>query len=228
MGSDFVSISEAAKMLNRSKRAVGGYLKNGVLTKHYDGRTVAIPRAEVETLAIDIGSHMPAMNRKTFFQLVSRVQRLEAASAVLQKVTGLGAAPMRPSKAESSGLYDAARKAVGAKVWGLDEINAWVDLYERMDEVFFDIVSAHVAVSDPWRPFFELCIAQAKQVSQQQGFSTNLGLQQLHDRLRSSMKTMRGVVLAWIEVGGGSAEASVDPHQDLLRRLAAKRSSSLG
>jgi excisionase family DNA binding protein len=228
MGSDFVSIAEAAKTLKRSKRTVVSYLKNGLLHRERVGRKTLIPVADVESLLVELGVDLPAMNRKTFYQLVARVQRLEMTSAVLQRATGIGASPLRPSKDEALGLYEAAQRALGTEIWRTDELDLWADMYEKMDEVFFDIVGSYIAVTDAWRPFYTLCVAQARRVSQHQGFEKDLHLQQLHDRLRLSMKMMRGVVLAWVELGGGSATAVVDPLDDLSRRLSAKRLAPTG
>ena len=228
MGSDFVSIAEAAKTLKRSKRTVVSYLKNGLLRRERVGRKTLIPAADVEALLTELGVDLPAMSRKTFYQLVARVQRLEMTSAVLQRATGIGASPLRPSKDEALGLYEAAQKAKSMEIWRTDELDLWADMYEKMDEVFFDIVGSYTATTDAWRPFYALCVAQARLVSQHQGFETDLHLQQLHDRLRLSMKTMRGVVLVWIELGNGDALKTVEPIEDLSRRLAAKRLSPTG
>jgi hypothetical protein len=228
MGSDFVSIAEAAKMLKRSKRTVVSYLKNGLLHRERVEKKTLIPVADVEALLVELGVDLPAMNRKTFYQLVARVQRLEMSSAVLQKATGIGASPLRPSKDEALGLYEAAQRALVTGSWQMDELDLWADMYEKMDEVFFDILGSYIAVTDSWRPFYGLCVAQARLVSQQEEFATDLHLQQIHDRLRLSMKMMRGVVLAWVELGNGDALKAVEPIEDLSRRLAAKRLSPTG
>lgn len=219
MGSDFVSVSEAAKMLKRSKRTIVTYLKNGMLHRERDGQRTLIPKSEVEALITELGVDLPVMNRKTFYQLSSRVQRLEMAIAVLQKATGIGFSPLRPSRDEALGLEEAASRALAAGVWHTEEIAMWADMYEKMDDVFFDIVGSYIAKTDGWRKFYELCIAQARQVSQQESFRVDLGLQQLHDRLRMSMKEMRACVLVWVELHGGSAEMLVTPSEDIRRRL---------
>jgi hypothetical protein len=228
MGSDFVSIAEAARLLKRSKKTVTAYLNSGALRRVRNGIRVVIPVADVEALSVDIGTNLPAMNKKTFYQLVARVQRLEMAVAVLRKATGIGASPLRPSKEESVGLYEAAIRALAAGKWEQAEIDVWADLYEKMDEVFFDILGSYVARTDAWRPFFELCIAQARQVSQHEDFPRSLGLQQRHDRLRLSIREMRNVILVWVETGGGVSMAAVMPVEDLAKRLSEKPPPSLG
>jgi len=228
MGSDFVSISTAAKMLKRSKRTVVTYLKNGMLRREREGRSTVIPKSDVEALRTEIGVDLPAMNRKTFYQLAARVQRLEMGLAVLKRATGIGAVPLRPSREEAAGLIAAAERAMTANTWSVDEMNMWADMYEKMDEVFFDIVGSFVSATDAWRPFYELCMAQIRSVEGMAGFSTSLSLQQLHDRLRISMKEIRSVIVAWVELGGGKSMMLLSPSEDILRRLSAKGRPSLG
>lgn len=228
MGSDFVSIGEAAKMLKRSKRTIITYLKNGMLRREREGRSTVIPKSDVEALITELGVDLPPMNRQTLFQLVARVQRLEVSVAVLKRATGIGAVPLRPSRDEALGLKQAAEHALASGSWTVEELHMWADMFERMDEVFFDILGVIVSAADSWRPFYELCVAQVRFVEGMEGFSGNLSLQQLHDRLRLHMKSLRAIVLAWIELGGGHAELLVSPSEDILRRLSAKGRSSLG
>lgn len=227
MGSDFVSTVEASKMLRRSRRTVVEYLKNGLLRRDKQGKTVLIPREDVERLAVDLGTNLPPMNRQTFFQLTARIQRLEAAVAVLKKAAGITDSPMRPEKDDAIGLYTMARRAQTDKDWKSEEVLMWADLFEKMDEVFFDAVSIYTGDQEAWRPFYSLCAAQAQQIAYQEDFKTSLFLQQLHDRLCLSLKTMRGVVLAWIESGNGTAIDQALPEEALVRRLSAKTRKSL-
>lgn len=228
MGSDFVSIDEAAKLLGRSRRSVTEYLKNGVLRRVRQGKKVMIPRQEVEDLCVDIGANLPPMNRQTFFQLTSRIQRIEAAMAVLKKAAGFSDAPIRPDKNEAVGMLAAAKKAKEESSWKLDEIDLWADMYEKMDEVFFDAVSAFTSESEAWRPFYKLCAAQAHQLAYSPDFKTSLRVQALHDRLCFSLKNMRHIILAWIEAGNGSAPDIAMPEEALLRLIPAKVAASQG
>jgi excisionase family DNA binding protein len=224
MGSDFVSTTEAAKLLGRSRRTVIAYQQKGALRRVRNGRRVLIPKEDVESLAVDIGANLPAANRKTIYQLVARVQRLEAAIAVLKKAAGLQDAAIRPAKEEAAGLYTAATRALASSTWSLAEIGMWVDLYEKLDEISFDEISAYSGHQEAWWPFYQLCVAQTKQVAHTKSFETSLSLQQLHSRLCLAMKNMRGIILVWVEVGGGTALTQAFPIEGLLKSLKAKHS----
>jgi excisionase family DNA binding protein len=213
MGSDFVSTAEAAKLLGRSKRTVIAYQQSGVLRRVRNGRSVRIPKEDVD---------LPPINRKTIFQLVSRVHHLEASVAVLKKAVGFQDTPIRPAKEEAAGLYTAAVKAVAANTWSLKEIEMWADLYEKLDEVSFEEISTYSGHQESWWPFYQLCIAQTKHVAHMKGFGFALPIQQLHARLCLAMKNMRGILLSWIEVGGGTALSQAFPIEGLLKSLSAK------
>lgn len=222
MGSDFVSTADAAKLLGCSRRTVIAYQQKGVLRRVRNGQRVLIPREDVEALALEIGTNLPALNRKTFYQLVSRVQHLEASIAVLKKATGIGDAAIRPSKEEGAGLYTAAVKSLKATKWQIEEIDMWASLYEKLDEVSFEEISAYSGHQEAWWPFYQLCVAQTKQVAYSAGFDTSLQLQQLHSRLCLAMKNMRNIILVWVEAGGDTALTEAFSIEGLLQSLKAK------
>lgn len=230
MGSDFaerMTPAEAAKRLHRSRRTVTTYIKSGVLRTYKDGNSSFLLREDVEQLALELGAGFPPMNRKTFYSLCAHVQRLEMDVAVLKKMAGVIDSPMRPSQEEAEGLFMAASKAAADGVWEEREVQMWADLYEKMDDVFFDILTERLGRADAWRPFYELCLAQAKQVSIAESYATSIQAQHLHDRLSVGLSRMRKVILVWVEAGNSvaaqRAEAKMDGDaQAVLKRLIAK------
>jgi hypothetical protein len=230
MGSDFgerVTVEQAAKMLGRSRRTVTTYMKNGILHRHVEDKRVYLLRSQVEQLQIDLGADLPPMNRKTFYQLSAHVRRLEMDMAVLKRVTGFYDSPLRPSVDEAQGIYAAAKKSASEGVWQVDEIRMWADLYDKMDDVFFDVLALHTEQADAWRPLYELCLAQSRQLSMSYEYRTDLQCQHLHDRLQTALSRMRKVILVWIEAGNSpmarAAEDKMDgDSQAVLRRLTAK------
>jgi excisionase family DNA binding protein len=226
VGSDFVRIDEAAKILGKTRRTVTNYLEKGVLRRVKEGKPVLLSRTEVEELAVDLGSNFPRMSRKTFYQLVAHVQKLEQDMAVMKKALGYGGSPLRPSRQETLELSAAAMRAVEAKTWSSQEIEMWADLYERMDDVFFDVLASHMP-DGTWKTFYDLCVAQMKQVSYDPAFDRRLDLQTLHQRLGFGLKNIRKTILTTIEVGHGkTTETTLDvmdgKRSAVLRHLAAK------
>jgi hypothetical protein len=230
MGSEFadlITFEQAAKMLFRSRRTVTSYVKNGVLNKVQRGRAVFLRQSEVEQLQVEIGAGFPPMNRKTFYRLCAHVQRLEMDMAVLKRMNGVYDTPLRPSTEECGALWAAARKAADQGVWTLEEIRMWADLFDKMDDVFFDVLAIGTGVADAWRPLYELCLAQARQISLMAEFKNQVQHQAVHDRLQTGLSRMRKVILVWIEAGNSKAAQEAESKMDgdtqaVLRRLTAK------
>jgi excisionase family DNA binding protein len=223
MGSDFVSVKEAAKLLKRTSRTVVAYQQKGLLRRVRVGKKVLIPKEEVETLSAEINANLPPLSRKTFYQLFARVQYLESAVAILKKAAGFGDAPLRPGKEEAIGLVAAAQRALDAGSWTSEEIYMWASVYEKLDEASFYEISAHTGNDESWRPFYGLCVEQTRQVATTHGLASSLPLQQLHTRLCGSLTMLRKVVIAWVELGGGSQKV-LHPDQsveELLKGLQA-------
>jgi hypothetical protein len=229
MGSSFYTFDEAAKKLGKTKRSVHAYVKRGLLRRgRHEGRTV-IPAEDVENLAADLGAGFPPMNRKTFFQLMARVQKLEQDMAVVRRMTGIQDEPLRPSKEEAVGLHMAATRAIEATSWHKEEISTWADLFDRMDEVCFDIFEDYVSVPVPWAVFYQLCLAMMRFVSTSPDFHTSLTAQHVHKRLDEGRKAIRHTILMWVELGkGGTPEVLLraldDRHSVLLRKVTGKNS----
>jgi len=220
-------MEEAAKMLGRTVRSVRSYMKTGLLRRIVDSKKVFIPRTDVEQLQVELGAGFPPMNRKTFNQLVAHVQRLEMDLVVLKRMNGVYDSPLRPTKEETSNLFQACVAALSAGSWTLSEISQWADLFEKMDDVFFEVLADNIGVSDPWRPFYQICVAQMKQLSSMEGYKSSLELQHLHSRLSIGLSTMRRVIMVWIEAGRSEKAHAVATLMDgiseaVLRRLTAK------
>lgn len=223
MGSDFVSPREAAEHLGVTYRTIVNYLKKGVLrkVKVEKGKRVHIPMEDVEALAVDMGNNFPPLNKKTLFRLLAQVQRLERDVLVLKRMNAIVDAPLRPAPREAMGLYDAAVAALKAGAWRTEEVATWADLFDRMDEIFFDSLKAQ-SIEEPWRPFYDLCLAQMHQVSSTETFERDLDLQHLHKRLAEGAKLLRRIILVWIEMGNGDALIKFDAPSAILRRIRAK------
>jgi len=224
MGSDFVTFEEAASRLNRSKRSIHYYLKQGLLTKKLVNGEVLLPRADVEQLAIDLGADVPAINRKSFFELMSRVRKLEETVSVFKRMWDVQDKPLRPSDAEAMGLYGAATQALTATMWKKEEIEMWADLFDRMDETFLDTVGKVTSLPKPWATFYNLCLNMMSYLKEFEKGAPALELQILHRKLDEGRKKMRGTILMWIETGRGTIPESVfkqlnNDQDDLLRRL---------
>lgn len=231
MGSDFLTFEEAASRLNRSKRMIHYYVKQGLLTKKLVSGVVVLPHEEIEQLAVELGADAPAINRKSFFQLTSRVQKLEEAISVFKRMWDIQDQPLRPGNEEAIGLHNAATQALAAKAWKREEMEMWAGLFDRMDEVFFDTMAKATVLSKPWATFYNLCLNMMAYATEAEKKTPSLTMQAAMQKLESGRKKMRGTILMWIEMGRGTVPEGVfkqlnNDQDDMLRRLTLVSSKS--
>jgi hypothetical protein len=225
MGSDlFLSVDSAAARLSRTKRSIFKYIEQGLLTKKRQGNKVFLLAEEVEQLALELGADAPAMNRKTFLRLLSRVQKLEERMSVVQRILGMRDHPLRPDAGEAHALLAEVRAALNKRAWAWKEIETWASIFDRVDEVTLDSLQTMLAEPHPWKPLYELCVRMLAHVPTL-AEKSDLERQTLHLKLDEGRKRMRGTILMWIEMGRGSIPDSflgaLDTDSEaLLRRLA--------
>ena len=224
MGSGNYTFEEAANRLGRSKRQVHNYVKSGFIRKVLESGQAVLVREDVELVAIDLGSDMPAMNRKTFLHLTSRVKRLEEEMITVKHILEIRDAPMRPSADEARGVHAAACESLARGVWAVDEIHLWAHQFDRMDEVALDMIRDAINEPKPWLVFYELCIALMKTVPPASGLESAA----LHRKLDEGRKKMRSTVVMWVEMGRGSVTDNVFRLVDSGKESVLRRASNKG
>lgn len=225
MGSTlFYTYAEAANRLGKSKRSIHNYVKRGYIkSQTKDGNTV-LSRHDVEQLAIELGSDLPAMNRKTFFQLQSRLQKLEEEMKTVKHILEIRDEPLRPSDVELQTLYGAAQSYLAAGKWEKDTIDSWAGLFERMDEGFLEKLIKTTQEPKAWVPIFDLCLRMHDFAHSQT--QESLEWQVRYQKLDEGRKKLRGTIIMWTEMGRGTTPYPLlssleDPKEGLLRKLAA-------
>ena len=221
--SEYYTFEQAANRLNRSKRSIHVYVKDGFIGKRRVDGQVVLLKEDVEQLAIEIGADMPAMNRKTFFQLQARIKKLEDEMHAVKHILEIRDQPLRPTIQEAQGLHAAASESMTRRGnWNPDEIRLWADQFEKMDEVSFDSFSSALADPKPWMIFYQLCMWMMETVSR----SKTPEMLALHKRLDEGRKKMRGTVLMWIEMGRGSVPENVFRLLDFDKETVIRRATT--
>lgn len=227
MGSDFLTLEEAANRLGRSIRSVHLYVKSGHLRKERRDGRIVVRREEVEILAHDLLTDAPALNRKSFMELVARVQGLGRDMAVVRKALGIQADPFRPGPEESAALYQSATLELSLRNWDTKKATIWAGVFERLDEVALEKIGEALNNQTPWEVFYRLCLHMLKAVSDQPDFKTNLELQTAHLALDEARKKLRSVIIMWTELGRGTIPVgylkTLDSAEDsILKAVTAK------
>lgn len=152
---------------------------------------------------------MPAFNRKNFYMLMARVQKLEQDMGLCRRILEVRESPLRPSKNEALQLVSAATKALVTNYWTDEEIEMWTTIFDRFDETTLECLSEGTATTHPYEVFFKLCLAQMKDVSTREGFQTTLSLQLIHKKLDEGRKRLRDTILLWVRISSGSIPEQV-------------------
>lgn len=221
LGSKACTFEWAANRLQRSKRQIHNYVRQGFIQRVTQDGKVLLRQEDVEQLAIDLGADAPALNRKTFFQLASKVKRLEDEMLAVKHILEIRDSPLRPSTNEAIGLHAAAAESLGRRKWSPEEMELWAQQFERMDETTLDIFSAALSDPKPWLVFYELCLEMMKALSA----NSDMGSLVLHRRLDEGRKKIRATVVMWVEMGRGSVPDNLfrlvdSGKESILRKLA--------
>jgi len=224
---NFMSFKEAANRLGRSVRSVHSYAKQGFLKKIVRDGKVLLHAEDVEQLCIELGADLPAMNRKTFFQLQARIRQLEEKMAFVEGMWGIGEKPLHPSETETAELFDAVSAALASDAWSFPEMDMWAGLFLRFDETTLLQIAKTGLIARPWELFFELGNRFMQYVGKTPALKTDLQLQGLYRKLEAARKHLRGEAILWAEIRGGTLSEGVlkslsTPKEDLFRRLGQK------
>lgn len=226
MGRTFVTFEEAASVLKCSKRTVHTYVKKGLLRKDLEAGEVVLRREDVEQLAEQNGSQLPALNNRTMLELLSRIKNLEMKVAVFQKMHGIeDRPPLRPSPEEAEKLVSNASWYLLKKEFTSAEVELWISLFMRMDEVTFHLMKKAGVRADFWKDFFELCLHLMDFVSDPKKCKDSRTWLQQHTELNECRKSLRSLILMWVELGPERATKGLHKYlgggkEDLLLRLA--------
>lgn len=219
-----MTVNEAALRLGRSVRSVHYYLEKGFLTRKKQRDKTLIPTEDVEQLAIELGTDLPALTRRNMFDLLSRVKKLEEQMAMVQAVWGIQEQPLRPNPNEAAGLYKAATDYLTAERYHLKELETWAGLLNQFDEQVLGTVAEAAMTTQPWEVFYQLSQRLLDQLKASKELKTSLHLQALHTKLHSGRKKVREAALLWVESGRGTVPNRLfkhldTPREDLLRSI---------
>lgn len=207
MGSEFMSLDEAALRLKRTKRTIHNYRARGLLRKATLDGDVVLYREDVEQLAVDLGSGQPPMNRQTFYALCGEVRQLQEKVALLQRMQGVGSPPLRPTPQEAIALMSNLTHFLGQEAWSYEHLEAVTGgVFERVDEETLTILSRATGIPDPWEPIWRLATRMMEFMSLHPDFPLGLALPALHRRMQLARQRLRKVMVLWMEMTRGAKE----------------------
>lgn len=227
MGRTFVTFEEASLLLKCTRRTIHNYVKRGLLRRGYENGKIVLYKDEVEQLIDQNGLNIPPINNHTLLELLSRIHTLEVQMAVFRKMNGIDVSPpLRPSPEEAKQLLTNAKEYLQRTSFKEEEIILWISMFNRMDEVSFELFRKSVEDNDFWQDIFSLCLHLMKFVSDPKRNSNSRSWYQRHLELNECRKSLRSIVLVWVELGLGKASVTLrkalnGEKDELVRRLTA-------
>lgn len=223
-------IGEAANRLGCTKRSVHNYINRGFVRRVVRDGKALVHREDIEQLALDKGTDFPALSRKSMFEVMHRLRRLEEQMALVHGMWGIQEKPLRPSVREAAGLYKAATDYLSVDKWQVHELDSWAGLFNQFDEKTLEVVAEAVSETQPWKVFHDLAGRMLDFVTKSKDLKSSLQLQALRTKLDMGKKRVREAALFWMEAGKGTIPSHIfkaldTPKEDLLRALSGKGKS---
>ncbi len=237
MGSAFYTLEETANRLNRCKRSVWGYIKKGFLKKEVHAGNVVLLKEDVEQLAVSLGTDFPSLNRQTFFNLQSRLKKIEEEMITVKTILEIRDSPLRPDPKIARGIYEAiVHYTTVVNINGIshssvptvteETVDHWIDIYSRIDEKTLDLIVKATLVPDAWKSLLDWCTKLESYCLEQDLKKASLIWQARIQKLSHGRKKLRDAIIIWLESGKGTIPSlidSLDSNQDVLCRRLAKK-----
>jgi hypothetical protein len=192
------SFEEASTQLGRSVRQLHTYVSQGLLRKTLRGKRSVLLLEDVETMAEELGSTTPAVNRRSVLDLTRRVKQLETEIFLLRRRLGVGDRILPVPADEGKKLYHYAKASLSRRPWGLEELDAWMEVLPRLDENLFSVVQETVG-GRPWAPFFEVVTSAVEQLKSDLDIGRSLRLQALLADFEAQRARLRETIVMWGE-----------------------------
>lgn len=223
-----MSVADAAKFLSVSERTIRNYINKGLLSKRKEGRKAMVVSSEVISLKQDMDSTLPLVSREEMLRHRAKIRRLESHMEVVLRMLDAKDAPLNLSPSYSKELYTYAVDHLKKGSWSPEEIQPWTEIFDRLNEDDFEIMSKSAEDLHPWRVFLKLCTAMMGCVVSLSDYSTSLDLQNLHRVLAESRRRLRVSAFIYGEMLGaltpeiaGKYEA-VTMSESLFRKILKK------
>lgn len=181
-----------------------------------EGRRLLLNEQDVEEVAAGIGRDALPMNRKSFWILQRRFEKLEQDHAVIKEKVGLNDTPFRPSIEDAQRLLEEAQKA-SRVVLTYDIAEVWVSTILRIDERVLGVMGGN----KPYAPFVLILLNLLKQIEKDPMLPSSIGLQALRTRAELANRRLKESLLIWHEMGRAPFTPDpLSPKQMLLARRA--------
>ena len=196
-----------------SSRTLRTYVRQGFLgTTQGVGNRKWLDPVEVETFRRERADSVGRVfDKREFLEMRARILRLEQEVGVLTRILDTRDQPLRMSPTYAKDIHQACTAQLSSGRFSPVEMEAWSEVFLRIDEQDFETISLATADRKPWVPYLRLCVAMTAAVVADTTYSTSLDLQALHKKLAEARRRLRVSGLCHLELSG-SADSDVRRH----------------
>jgi hypothetical protein len=157
MGSSkFLTIKQAAKLLEVNQRSIYRYAKRGILQARCEGRHTFVAEEDVLTMLKGKRDLLSSpLNRGVIGKLQAEVQTLKTQMAAVMRILNMKYDPFSFTVPEYEHLYRAAEQ-LSTTGWSPHEEEMWAEYFVRFRTEDFEKIEIAVGDKHPWRPFLRL------------------------------------------------------------------------
>ena len=201
MAVELLTYAEAARSLGITERSIRTYVRRGFLSTKAmsNARGKFIPAGEVEELrrSRTESNGSGPVSRQEILLMASRLRRLEFSVQTLLKLLDANTVPLSITPEYGKELHAACCAQMRLAKWELEEIAPWVDIFLRMDEHDFSVLSTATGDARPWVPFLRLCNAMSEEVAGQRDYASSVPLQETHRSLAEGRRRLRASAMLY-------------------------------
>lgn len=156
MGSNYITVIQAAKILGTSPRSIYRYATRGLLQTQREGRHTFV--SEDDLKLIKKGRHdllSSSLKKDIISVLQMQVQTLTLQMATVLRLLNIKYDPLKLTASEYLNLYQTAEEfsTVG---WPPHAEEMWADYFARFTVEDLDAIKLTTSDKHPWRPFLRL------------------------------------------------------------------------
>lgn len=210
----FISVVEAAKLLERSPEEVISLCNEGLIRRHSTGLKVLIHEGDVlevhETNLHDLAR--PRDLVKNVLLLQRQVRSLSRMMELYGRVNGLLSCSLDDfSDQELVALNVSVERALLQDEWSLETIQQFAEMFLRISESDFLRLNSALGVHESWRVFYKLCLHMTW-FAREGEFPPGRAVDTARCMLQRGLRNLRSVGVLFIENA-----AFLQTSQDMLK-----------
>ena len=211
----WLTLSEAAKILQVTARQLRRYRAKGLLQEKREGRRVMVLSRDVKDLRrFQNEPDSFILGNLETNVLLTRLRRLEREVELLKMMVDFDTDPVSLGLPDAAELHAFCVVACGKETHTLQDFEMWINIFAGLRIESLEKIAKMTSEIRPWEIFLDLADRLTTEVVNARNFEEDLALQMLHDRLLRARKALREEATLY-ESAHGRAKAPLTSSPDL-------------